>query len=74
MYTWFHDDSRIYLALEHSPRGELYKYLGNAPHGRFPEQIAAKYTYQVAIRFILVNVKDDVIYILVTFMFIRSRI
>ncbi|XP_077293908.1 aurora kinase B-like [Arctopsyche grandis] len=48
MYTWFHDDSRIYLALEYSPRGELYKYLGNAPHGRFPEQIGAKYTYQIA--------------------------
>lgn len=47
MYTWFHDKSRIYLALEFSPKGELYNYLRKAPNQRFPEQVSAKYTYQV---------------------------
>lgn len=48
LYTWFHDDHKIYLALELASQGELYKHLQNAPHGRFPEGRAARYTYQVA--------------------------
>lgn len=48
LYTWFHDDHRIYLALEMCMQGELYKHLKNAPNGRFEEHRAAKYTYQVA--------------------------
>lgn len=48
MFTWFHDESRIYLALELASHGELYRHLKNAPGGRFTEPKAAKYTYQVA--------------------------
>lgn len=48
LYTWFHDETKIYLALELASKGELYKHLQNSPHGRFPEERAAKYTYQVA--------------------------
>lgn len=29
-------------------RGELYRYLQRSPDGRFPEDRAARYTYQVA--------------------------
>ncbi|KXJ73311.1 aurora kinase B [Aedes albopictus] len=48
LYTWFHDERRIYLALELASQGELYKHLKAAPNGRFNEQRSAKYTYQVA--------------------------
>jgi aurora kinase B len=48
LYTWFHDDRRIYLALELAAQGELYKHLKAAKYGRFEERRAAKYTYQVA--------------------------
>ncbi|XP_055525408.1 aurora kinase B [Wyeomyia smithii] len=48
LYTWFHDDRRIYLALELASQGELYKHLKASPNGRFNEKRAAKYTYQVA--------------------------
>lgn len=48
LYTWFHDEKRIYLALEMCVLGELYKHLKNAPNGRFDEPRAAKYTCQVA--------------------------
>lgn len=48
LYTWFHDDSKIYLALELASEGELYKHLQNSPNGRFPEDRSASYTYQVA--------------------------
>ncbi|XP_055586918.1 aurora kinase B-like [Uranotaenia lowii] len=48
LYTWFHDERRIYLALELASQGELYKHLKASPHGRFNEKRSAKYTYQVA--------------------------
>lgn len=48
LYTWFHDDRRIYLAIELASQGELYKHLKNSPNGRFDEHRSAKYTYQVA--------------------------
>lgn len=48
LYTWFHDDAKIYLALELASQGELYKHLQNSPNGRFPEDRAARYTYQIA--------------------------
>lgn len=48
MFTWFHDNRRIYLALELCSEGELYKHLKSAPNGRFDEPRSAKYTYQVA--------------------------
>ncbi|KRT80237.1 protein kinase [Oryctes borbonicus] len=48
LYTWFHDSFRIYLVLEFASKGELYNHLKKSPHGRFPENKSAKYTYQVA--------------------------
>ncbi|XP_055295402.1 aurora kinase B [Sitodiplosis mosellana] len=48
LYTWFHDDRKIYLALELASEGELYKHLQNSPNGRFMEDRSARYTYQVA--------------------------
>lgn len=48
LFTWFHDEKRIYLALEIASEGELYKHLQRAKHSRFPEDRAARYTYQVA--------------------------
>ena len=48
MFTWFYDERKIYIALELASEGELYRHLKAAPHGRFDEHRAAKYTYQVA--------------------------
>ncbi|XP_018335140.1 aurora kinase C-like [Agrilus planipennis] len=48
LLTWFHDDFRIYLALEYAGRGELYKHLKSSPGGHFDEHLTAKYIYQVA--------------------------
>lgn len=48
LYTYFHDDKRIFLALELASDGELYRHLQCSPHSRFPEDRSARYTYQVA--------------------------
>ena len=48
MFTWFHDDNKIYIALELASEGELYRHLKSAPNGRFDEYRSSKYTYQVA--------------------------
>ncbi|XP_033216733.1 aurora kinase B-like isoform X2 [Belonocnema kinseyi] len=48
LLTYFHDDKKIYLALEYAAGGELYKALKNQPGKRFNEHLAAKYIYQVA--------------------------
>lgn len=48
LYTYFHDERRIYLVLELASEGELYRHLQCSPNGRFPEDRAARYTYQVA--------------------------
>lgn len=48
LFEWFHDDHRIYLVLEFAGEGEVYKHLTNSPNGRFTEQRAAKYIYQVS--------------------------
>lgn len=48
MYTWFHDDKRIYLALELAAHGELYTHLQKSPNHRFDEPRSARYIYQVA--------------------------
>lgn len=48
LYTYFYDDSRIYLALELASEGELYRHLQLSPNGRFTEDRSARYTYQVA--------------------------
>lgn len=47
LLTWFHDARRIYLVVEFAAGGELYKHLTNSPNGRFPENKAARYIYQV---------------------------
>ena len=41
MYGYFFDEKRVYLILEYSPGGELYKKLTN--RGRFSERTAARY-------------------------------
>nr|XP_018917804.1 PREDICTED: aurora kinase C-like [Bemisia tabaci] len=48
LLTYFWDEKKIFLVLEFAGKGELYKHLKDAPHGRFNEARAAKYTYQVA--------------------------
>lgn len=48
LYTWFHDDERVYLVLELGLAGQLSRHLRRSPNGRFPEDRAARYTYQVA--------------------------
>lgn len=48
LYSYFHDDKKIYLVLELASEGELYRHLQAAPHGRFSEERSARYTYQVA--------------------------
>jgi aurora kinase, other len=46
MYGYFYDAKRIYLILEYSPGGELYKQLTRK--GRFSEKISAKYIADLA--------------------------
>lgn len=47
MYGYFYDAKRIYLILEYSPGGELYKKLTHK--GRFPEKISARYICDLAL-------------------------
>lgn len=46
MYGYFYDNKRIYLILEYSPGGELYKYL--QAKGRFDEKSSAKMIVELA--------------------------
>lgn len=46
MYGYFYDSKRIYLILEYSPGGELYKRLTSK--GYFTEQLAARYISDLA--------------------------
>jgi len=46
MYGYFYDHKSIYLILEYSPGGELYKKL--VSRGRFSEKTAAQYTSDLA--------------------------
>jgi serine/threonine protein kinase len=46
LYGMFFDAKRIYLILEYSPGGELYKRL--QAKGRFPESVAARYISDLA--------------------------
>ncbi|XP_012271150.1 aurora kinase B [Orussus abietinus] len=48
LFTYFHDEKRIYLVLEFAAKGELFREMKRQPEGRFSEPRAAKYTYQVA--------------------------
>ena len=43
MYGFFNDDEKIYLILEYSPGGELYKELKEQPSGHFSETKAADF-------------------------------
>jgi len=47
LYGYFYDEKNIYLILEYSPGGELYKKL--VSRGRFPEKTAAKYIADLAL-------------------------
>ncbi|KAI0137964.1 kinase-like protein [Hypoxylon sp. NC0597] len=55
-YNWFHDSRRIFLILEYSPGGELYKPLRRET--RFSERRAAKYAAQVAHALIYLHSKS----------------
>lgn len=46
MYGYFYDHKRIYLILEYSPGGELYKKLTSK--GRFSERVSARYISDLA--------------------------
>ena len=46
MYGYFYDSKRIYLILEYSPGGELYKRL--TQKGHFSEKMSAKYISELA--------------------------
>lgn len=48
LFTWFHDERRVYLVLEFAAHGELYRHMQKCPGGRFSEARTAKYIYQVA--------------------------
>jgi len=47
MYGYFYDQQRVYLILEYSPGGELYKQLQR--RGRFSERIAAQFIADLAL-------------------------
>lgn len=46
LYGYFYDNKRIYLILEYSPRGELYKQL--MAKGRFGERQSAQYVLELS--------------------------
>lgn len=48
LFGYFYDETRVYLILEYAPRGEMYKCLQKQPNGRFSEELAAKYIYQIS--------------------------
>ncbi|XP_015602193.1 aurora kinase B [Cephus cinctus] len=48
LFTYFHDEKRIFMVLEFAAKGELYRELKRQPGERFSEHLSAKYTYQVA--------------------------
>ncbi|XP_034945169.1 aurora kinase B [Chelonus insularis] len=48
LFTYFHNNSKIFLVLEYAAQGELYNYLKQQPGQKFNEHLSAKYVYQVA--------------------------
>ncbi|XP_046382562.1 aurora kinase C-like [Ischnura elegans] len=48
MFTYFHDQRRVFLVLEYAAGGELYTEMNKQPGNRFSEARSAKYVYQVA--------------------------
>ena len=47
MYGFFSDEDKIYLILEYSPGGELYKDLKEQPNGHYDEAKAANFIGQI---------------------------
>uniref|UniRef100_A0A8D8QLV7 Aurora kinase n=1 Tax=Cacopsylla melanoneura TaxID=428564 RepID=A0A8D8QLV7_9HEMI len=47
MFGYFHDDTRVYMILEYSPKGELFKHMQSQPNKRFAESEGAKYVYEL---------------------------
>ncbi|CAK4066384.1 unnamed protein product [Aphanomyces euteiches] len=45
LYGYFYDEKRVFLILEYAPGGELYNKLMDV--GRFTEDVAAKYVFQI---------------------------
>ncbi|XP_071446084.1 aurora kinase C-like [Hetaerina americana] len=48
MFSYFHDEKRVYIILEFAPKGELFKHLKLEPNSRFDEQRTAVYMAQLA--------------------------
>ena len=48
LFGYFNDASRVFLVLDYASGGELYKALKKSEHGRFSEQLAAKYIFQLS--------------------------
>ncbi|CCF60383.1 hypothetical protein KAFR_0K00280 [Kazachstania africana CBS 2517] len=46
LYSFFHDEKRIYIVMEYLIQGELYKLLQS--HGPFNDVLASNYVYQIA--------------------------
>ncbi|KAK4687841.1 hypothetical protein P7C73_g2291, partial [Tremellales sp. Uapishka_1] len=46
LYSYFHDDKRIFLVLEYAARGEMYKIMSKI--GKFDEKRASRYIAQMA--------------------------
>lgn len=45
LYSYFYDETRVYLVLEYAPKGELFRVLKKA--GRFPDRLASRVIKQV---------------------------
>jgi serine/threonine protein kinase len=56
MYGFFYDDDKIYLILEWAPEGELFHDL--KMKGRYQEEQAAEYIYQVSEALKYMHTKD----------------
>ncbi|KAJ3225260.1 spindle assembly checkpoint kinase [Clydaea vesicula] len=55
LYGYFYDEKRVYLILEYASKGELYSVLKKV--GRFEEQVASKYVYQLTLALIYLHSK-----------------
>ena len=48
MYSFFHDDKRIYLILEYAVNGNIYGFMKKQSSGHFTEFVACTFISQVA--------------------------
>lgn len=46
-YGYFYDEKRIFIVMEYARKGELYRTMKAQPGGRFSEEVAARYIYQL---------------------------